>query len=198
LAVLSGCFVLGVGAAAAQAPDPNFDANMAAMLGRAQQQNNAGIQQLWQTYLQQNGPRLMAEYRQLVANGQAVGTFEQYAYWSLMTANGTDLNTWRQQSEQNFQRLQQGHQTVQQGNDDYNQGWQRNTERQTQAVENNTNQTIRGNAPYENPDGGDPIWLPNNAPPRQPFNWGGNIYVRDENGNYYRQQGNDWLPLDPH
>lgn len=198
IAVLAGSvLLLGIGTAAAQMSNYDFDNNMAAMLGRMQQQNTAGMQQLWQTYLQQNGARLQAEYQQLVARGQAVGTFEQYAYWSLMTANGTDLNTWKQQSDRNFQALQDSHTQVMQGYQDYNRGWQNNSDRQTQAVENYTNQAVRGNSPFANPDDGETLWLPNNRPPGQAFSYGGNIYVQDQSGNYYQRQGNQWVQLEP-
>src|SRR5205085_11910295 len=78
------------GLAGIAAANANFDAQFNARLGAMQQQTNANIQAIWMNHLQVNGPRLRAQYQQMLAAGQRHMTFEQFAYWDLMSASGTN------------------------------------------------------------------------------------------------------------
>jgi len=111
-----------------------FDAQFNARLGAMQQQTNANIQAIWMRHLQVNGPRLRAQYQQLVASGRAVGTFEQFAYWDLMSASGTNNAGALAAQRAQFEGNQRAYQTVQQGYASYNAGWYQNQAAQSAAL----------------------------------------------------------------
>ena len=68
-----------------------FDAKFNAQLGAMQRQNAQSQQALWQRHLSVNGSRLRAQYAQMRASGRANMSFEQFAYWDLMTAAGSNV-----------------------------------------------------------------------------------------------------------
>ena len=175
---------------------PDFDMCMQGFV--AQQQNQVALaqQQLFQGYIAQNRDWLERNY---AAHRAAVGpmSFEQFAYWGMMTANGTNPDGARQAQENWFRGQQGAYGTVQQGNADYNQGGRANSARTDQALQRYDEGAIRGNAPYVDPNSGETRWLPYAAPPGQPFNPGGEVYVLAPNGTYYQRQGNAWIPMEP-
>ena len=177
------------------AQNAQFDQQMAAMLGQAQQQNAQRQMQIWQYHLQTNGPRLQREYAQLRASGQAVGSFEQYAYWDLMTARGTNVQGALQHQQDQFRGQQQAYRTVQEGNQSYNAGWADRSQRQSAAVENFGNQAIRGVAPYVDPNTGRTTMLPHHLPAGQAVQVNGYTYAQDQSGQYYRRESNGWVRL---
>ena len=187
-------------ATAAQAQDfwaqnAQFDRQMAAMLNQAQQQNAQSQMQIWQTHLRVNGARLQREYAQLVRSGQAVGSYEQYAYFDLMTARGTDVQGALQHQRDQFRGQQDAFRTVQQGNDSYNAGWYERSQRQSAAVENHDRQAIRGVAPYVDPTTGRTTMLPHQLPTGQAIQVDGSIYAQDASGQYYRREPNGWVRM---
>ena len=171
-----------------------FDAQFNAKLGAMQRHNAQSQQQLWQRHLAVNGPRLRAQYAQLRASGRASTSFEQFAYWDLMTAAGTNVQGARQHQQNQFAAMQGANHTVQQGYASYNAGWGQNSARQSAAVANHTNQAIRGVSPYRDASGRTTM-LPHYLPQGQTYQSGGNTYAQDAQGAYYRQQDNAWVRM---
>ena len=199
---LIACAATALACAAAPAQAQNiwaqnaaFDQQFNQWLGNAQRQNAQAQQQGWQQHLQSNGPRLRQQYGQLRASGQAVGSFEQFAYWDRMTAAGTNVQGALAHQQAQFRGQQQAHQTVVQGHDSYNQGWAQNSQRQSAAVANYTNQAIRGVAPYTDPSSGRSTLLPHHLPAGQVLQSGGETYAQDAAGTYYRLQNQAWVRL---
>lgn len=191
---------LAIGASHAQwqniaAQNAAFDARMSAQLGAAQRQGAQQQQALWQRHLQMNGPRLRAQYAQMRASGRANMSFEQFAYWDLMTAAGTNVQGALQHQQNQFAGMQRANATVQQGHASYNAGWANNSARQSAAVANYTNQAIRGVSAYQD-SSGQRTMLPHYLAQGQTYQSGGNTYAQDAQGSYYRAQGNGWVRMD--
>lgn len=186
---------LACAAPAAQAQTA-FDRQFDAWLGNLQRQNQQQQQALWQHHLQVNGPRLRQQYQQMLASGNRSITFEQLAYWDLMTAGGTNVQGAMQHQQNQFRGMQEAHATVMAGHDSRNSGWQANSERQSAAVANYTNQAIRGVSPYVDPASGRATMLPHTLPAGQVYQTGGNTYAQDAQGTYYRLQNNAWVRMD--
>jgi hypothetical protein len=72
--------------------------------------------------------------------------------------------------------------TVRQGYAEYNSGSRANSEATDQTLNNYDEGAIRGNAPYVDANSGETRWLPYAAPPEEPFNLGGEVYVRARDG----------------
>jgi len=184
------------GLAGIAAQNAQFDQQMAAVLGQHQQQNQQAQLQLWQYHLRTNGPRLQREYAQLVRSGQANFTFEQYAYYDLITARGTNVQGALQAQNDQFRGRQDAYRTVQEGNASYNRGWYDNSQRQSAAVENYSNQAVRGVGPYVDPASGRTTMLPHHLPPGQAVQVEGRTYAQDANGQYFRRESNGaWTRL---
>ncbi|NRF71615.1 hypothetical protein HLB44_31970 [Aquincola sp. S2] len=174
-----------------------FDQQQASMLANMQRQNANAQQQLWQQHLRVNGPRLQQQYRQLLASGNRQFTFEQFAYWDLMTAAGTNVQGALAAQRAQFEGNQAAHRTVQQGHDSYNAGWRNNSARQSAAVANYSNQAIRGVGPYVDSQTGATQMLPHSLPAGQVYRDGqNNAYAQDAQGVYHRWAGNGWVRLD--
>ena len=191
---------LAIGASHAQwqgiaASNAAFDAKFNAQLGAMQRQNAQSQQALWQHHLQVNGLRLRQQYAQMQASGRANITFQQFAYWDLMTAAGTNVQGALQHQQNQFAGSQRANATVQQGHASYNAGWANNSARQSAAVSNYTNQAIRGVAPYRDASGGSAM-LPHYLPQGQTYQRGGNSYAQDAQGTYYRAQNNGWVRME--
>jgi len=186
---------LACAAPAAQAQTA-FDRQFDAWLGNLQRQNQQSQQALWQHHLQVNGPRLRQQYQQLLASGNRSISFEQFAYWDLMTAAGTNVQGAQQHQQNQFRGMQAAHATVAAGHESYNRGWQANSERQSAAVANYTNQAIRGVSPYVDPTSGRTTMLPHALPAGQVYQSEGNTYAQDAHGTYYRLQNNAWVRMD--
>ena len=97
---------LAIGASQAQrqgiaASNAAFDAKFNAHLGAMQRQNAQWKQALWQDHLQVNGPRLRQQYAQMQASGRANITFQQFTYWDLTTAAGTNVQGALQHQQNN-------------------------------------------------------------------------------------------------
>jgi hypothetical protein len=179
------------------ASNADFDARFNAQLGAMQQQNAQSQRALWQHHLHVNGPRLRAQYAQMRASGHANFTFEQFAYWDLMTAAGTNVQGAQQHQQNQFAGNQRAHATVQQGHASRNEGWASNSARQSAAASNYTNQAIRGVAPYRatGDASGSTTMLPHYLPQGQTYQSGGNTYAQDAHGTYYRYHNNGWVPM---
>lgn len=185
---------LCAGAANAQcANGPNFDACMANVLGRAQAQNAASQQQIWQNYLRVYGPWLRQQYARY--RGPPM-TFEQFAYYNLMTANGTNVQAGLDAQRRQFEGNQAANRTVQEGYRSYNQGMYDNSNRTSRAAENYSQGAIRGNTAQIDPYTGQTVWLPYAQPYNQPYSYGGQTYMQNPNG-YYQWNGYGWVPMQP-
>lgn len=188
--------LVGLVAATANAQNclgrPDFDACMARSLAAAQSQNAAAMQQTWQSYLQTYGPWLRQQYSQY----RGPMTFEQFAYWNLMTANGTNIEGARRAQENQFRGNQEANAIVQQGFSSYRQGMYDNSARMDRAAENYSQGAIRGNTAQIDPITGQTQWLPYAQPYNQPFTSGGQTYVQNENG-YWVWNGSSWTLMQP-
>lgn len=171
-----------------------FDARFNAQLGAMQRQNAQSQQALWQRHLSVNGPRLRAQYSQMRASGRANMSFEQFAYWDLMTAAGTNVQGALQHEQNQFAGMHRANATVQQGHASYNAGWAQNSARQSAAVANYSNQAIRGVSPYVDSSGRTTM-LPHYLAQGQTYQSGGNTYAQDAQGAYYQQQNNGWVRM---
>lgn len=171
-----------------------FDARFNAQLGAMQRQNAQSQHALWQRHLTVNGPRLRAQYAQMRASGRANMTYEQFAYWDLMTAARTNVQGALQHQQNQFAGMQRANATVQQGYASYNAGWAQNSARQSAAVANYTNQAIRGVSPYVDSSGRKTM-LPHYLAQGQTYQSGGNTYAQDAQGAYYQQQNNGWVRM---
>ena len=190
---ITACHAQWQGIAASNAA---FDAKFNAQLGAMQRQNAQSQQALWQRHLSVNGPRLRAQYAQMRASGRANMSFEQFAYWDMMTAAGTNVQGALQHQQNQFAGMQRANAAVQQGYASYNAGWAQNSARQSAAVANYTNQAIRGVSPYVDSSGRKAM-LPHYLAQGQTYQSGGNVYAQDAQGTYYRQQNNGWTRMDP-
>ena len=171
-----------------------LDAKFNAQLGAMQRQNAQSQQALWQRHLSVNGSRLRAQYAQMRASGRANMSFEQFAYWDLMTAAGSNVQGALQHQKNQFAGMQRANATVQQGHASYNAGWAQNSARQSAAVANYSNQAIRGVSPYRDSSGRTTM-LPHYLAQGQTFQSGGNTYAQDAQGGYYRAQNNGWVRM---
>ncbi len=192
--------LLAAGEAGAQwqgiaAQNAAFDAQFNRWMAGNQQRLAQSQQQLWQRHLAMNGPRLRAQYAQMRAQGMNHISFEQFAYWDLMTAAGTNVQGAVQAQQRQFEGLQRANATVQQSHASYNAGWAQNSARQSAAVANYSNQAIRGVSPYVDGNG-QRTMLPHTLPQGQTYQQGGNTYAQDAQGTYWRWQGNGWTRLD--
>ena len=172
-----------------------FDAKFNAQLGAMQRQNAQSQQALWQRHLSVNGSRLRAQYAQMRASGRANMSFEQFAYWDLMTAAGSNVQGALQHQKNQFAGMQRANATVQQGHASYNAGWAQNSARQSAAVANYSNQAIRGVSPYRDSSGRTTM-LPHYLAQGQTYQSGGNTYAQDAQGSYYRAQNNGWVRME--
>ena len=197
---VAGVVTLALGAGARAQPNcmgrADFDACMAGFVANQQAQNAAQQQAIFRQYLAVYGPWLQGQYAQYRAQGGPM-SFEQFAYWNMMTANGTNVAGAAEAQRQQFEASQRANRTVQEGHASYNEGSRQNSQRMEQAAGRYSTEAIRGQSPYVDPRTGQTVLLPTNVAPGQPFNWGGEAYVRDQAGNFHRRDGNGWVPLQP-
>lgn len=199
LAIAAAAFTASTTASAWQdimAQNMAFDAQFNAQLQNRQAQNYAQQQQLWQHHLHVNGPRLRAQYQQMLASGRRDLSFEQFAYWDLMTAAGTNVRGALDAQRRQFEGNQRAYQTVQQGYANYNAGWANNSVRTSAALANYSNTAVRGNAHYRDPYTGQTYNLPYAQRAGEVHRDGHNYYVQDQAGTYYRWANNGWQRLD--
>lgn len=171
-----------------------FDARANAQISELQRQNANAQQQLWQQFMRDNGPRLQREYAQMVASGDRSMSFQQFAYWDMMTARGTNVQGALQHQQNQFAGQQRAHTTVMEGHASYNAGSAQNSQRQTAAVENWSNQAIRGVGPHTDGSGRTTM-LPHSLPAGQVYRDGNNTYAQDAQGTYYRLENNAWVRM---
>lgn len=172
-----------------------FDNQFNAQLGAMQYQNQMAQQQLWQRHLAVNGPRLRAQYQQLLASGQRNISFEQFAYYDLMTAAGTNVRGGLDAQRRQFEGNQRAHNTVQSGYASYNRGWADSSTRTSAALANYSNTAVRGNAHYQDPYTGVTHNLPYAQRAGEVYRDGHNYYVQDQSGTYYQWVNNGWQRL---
>ncbi len=175
------------------ATDQQFNNQLNGMMANTYAQQ----QQLMQSYIQAYGPQLRQEYQQYLQTTGAQISFEQFVYYHMMTAGGTNAGPALQQQQQNFRALQQANQSLQQGYDSYNQGWWNNSQTMDQTLDNYDNQAIRGNAYYGNPYTGETYNLPYTSGPGY---YGGSdeAFYQDPTGRYYQEQpGGYYEDLEP-
>ena len=198
--VAAAALMLALATGAAQAQNclgrPDFDACMQSFTAMQQNRLAQSQQQLFQQYVATNQEWLQRNYAQHRAGGGQM-TFAQFAYWGLMTANGTNMAGAAQAQRDWFQGSQNANRTIQQGYADYNRGSAANSEATSRTARNYSEGAIRGNTPYVDPESGQTRWLPYASQPGQPFNSGGQVYVQAPNGAYYQQRGNGWVPMQP-
>ena len=173
------------------AANANFDAQFNRQLSSMQQQTNNSLQEIWQQHLRVNGSRLQAQYRQLVASGQAVGTFEQFAYWDLMSAGGRDNAGALRAQRNQIEGMGRANDTIRSRSDTITSGyWDRSA--RVGAVMDRGSEARRGNATYADPHTGAAMQLPYSLPQGQTVTVNGSTYAQDPQGNYWRHDGNNY------
>jgi len=171
---------------------PDFDQCMQNILMQNQANLQAQQLQLWNNYLRTYGPWLRQQYAQY----RGPMTFEQFAYWNLMTANGTNVQGALQAQQDWFKGQQQAYGTVQQGNEIYRQGMYDNSRRTDATLERYDQGAIRGNTAQVDPRTGQTTWLPYNVPNNSGFTYNGQYYWRNEKG-YFVWDGSNWSLMQP-
>ena len=175
---------------------PDFDQCMAGFNNMNQQRLAQSQQQLFQQYVQTNGPWLRENYARHRAGGGQMSP-DQFAWWGLTTANGTNIAGAAQAQRDRFAGQQAANRTVQEGHASYNRGMANNSARMDEAARNYSNGAVRGVAPYVDPRTGQAVMLPYMPTPGVPFASGGEAYVQGRDGTYYQRQGNGWTSMSP-
>lgn len=134
----------------------NYDSCFFEQLGAMRQQNDAAIQQNYAAYMQVYGPYLEQAYREW--GYQTGASFEQFAYYMLMTANGTNIQGALDAQRRQFEGLQSAHRDQVQGGQTYIDGIQQNSDAAINAVEGFDTGAVRGNVIIQGPNG--PVELP--------------------------------------
>lgn len=122
---------------------------------------------------------------------------QQFAWWGLTTANGTNIAGVAQAQRDQFEGQQRANRTVQQSNESYNRGMASNSARMDEAARNYSNGAIRGVAPYVDPRTGQSAMLPYAPSQGVPFNSGGDTYVQGRDGTYHQRRDNEWTSMSP-
>ena len=175
---------------------PDFDACM----GRINQSNMNRLQQsqnqLFDYYLRTNQDWLRTNYQSHLQSGGHM-TFNQFAYWGMMTANGTNIEGGRRAQIGAYEGQKKAHETIAGAYDSANHAWKDRSDRETAAVEKYDRGAIRGTEMYNDPSSGRSVELPYAAQQQGPFNSGGQTYYQGQDGTYYQRQGNYWSPMTP-
>lgn len=152
------------------------------------QQTQAAQQQLIHSFIQQHGPELRSAYKQFIEQTGVPISFEQFVYYYIMSAGGTNVAGGLRSMQANFEGLQQAARTLQQGYDSYNAGWWANQQRLSGSMQRYTEGAIRGNWFYQNPYDGSVYTLPyRDGYYSNPY---GSFY--SNNGQYYYDHGTGW------
>ncbi len=175
---------------------PDFDACMM-QLNQANIDRTAQAQrQIYDQYVAENQGWLRENYAAHLRSGGRM-TPQQFAYWGLMTANGTNVQGAVQAQRDQFEGQQRAHRTITEGNDSYNRGSAANSRAMSDTANRYNQGAIRGNTAVVDPTSGETRYLPYGAPPGQPFMSGGETYVRNQYGTFFQQRGNSWMPMNP-
>ncbi|MDX5983679.1 hypothetical protein [Sphingomonas echinoides] len=121
-------------------------------------------------------------------------SFERFAYFEMMSANGTNVAGGLQAQRDQFAGQQRAQRTREQGYSSYRQGMYANSARMDRSAERFDQNVVRGNVAQIDPNTGEKRWLPNNAPENRPFQQGGHTYVQHQGG-FYQWNGNGWAPM---
>lgn len=157
----------------------DFDSCFFQQLGQMQQNNNLAIQQNYAAYLQAYGPMLQQAYMEW--GYQSGATFDQFAYYMLLSANGTNPQAALDAQRQQFAGNQAAHNSQVQGGQIYIDGLQQNSDRALNAVEGYDVGAVRGNVVVNGPEG--PVELPySNVAVGQQVEAGGYTYVMTPQG----------------
>ncbi|MBL8890043.1 MAG: hypothetical protein JNL67_08700 [Planctomycetaceae bacterium] len=190
--ILFGCIVSQATAQDIFSENMAFDARMNAQLQGMQTQLAQQQAAFWQSVLQ--NPEVRSAFQQHRAQG-GQSTYEQFAYWYVMTAGGTNYQAAADAQRQQFAGWQQANQTIQQGHNSYNQGHWQNQQRQSAAMQRYSDGAIRGQWYYQDPYQGTVHTLP--------YGQGSGFYhnnvdsfFTDSIGQYYRATGHGWQALE--
>lgn len=170
------------------------DAQFNQQLGQMMYHNQRAQQQLMQEVIQQYGPQLRAEWQQYMTTTGTTISFEQYVYYWIMTAGGTNVQAGLDAQNRMFAGLQNAHHTVQQGYDSYNAGWWQNQARHDGVMQRYSDGAIRGDWYYQDPYSGQVYTQPYTSGPgyyQTPY---GQLYI-DQQGRHYLNQGSGWTQL---
>lgn len=170
--------------------DQQFDAQLKGMMMENQQQ----IQALMQAAAA--NPQVQADYKQYLAMTGTQIPYEQFLYYWVMTAGGSNPQAGLQAQQNWFNGMQQAHATVQSGFDNFNQGWWQNQASQNRIYDNWSLYT-RSQSVYQNPATGTDYTLPYDVRPGTGFDYGGSSFYLDTNSQYYQWDGFGWQPLTP-
>mgnify|MGYP006977278819 CR=1 FL=1 len=195
-----GCFALLmavslVSQAAAQdiySANMAFDAQMNAQLHTMQTQLTQQQTAFWNSVLQ--NPEVWSAFQQHRAQGGQY-SFEQFAYWYVMTAGGTNYQGAADAQRRQFDGWQQASQTIQQGHASYNLGHWQNQQRQSAALQRYSDGASRGLWYYQDPYQGSVHTLPYGQGPGF-YNNNYDSFFMDHSGQYHRSTGQGWQTMD--
>jgi len=160
----------------------DFDTCFYQQLNQMQANNNAAIQQNYAAYMQVYGPQLEQAYQQW--GYQTGATFEQFSWYMLMTANGTNIQGALDAQRRQFEGLQAAHESQVQGGETYINGIQQNSDAALNAVEGYDRGAVRGDVVVNGPNG--PVELPySSAQYGDQFEVGGYTYMLTQQGYAY-------------
>lgn len=168
-----------------------FGAQVDQQLAQMQQQLYQQYNQFWQSCL--DNPEFKAGYKQHQQEGGQL-SYEQYVYWAVTTANGTNVQGAINAQNARFRGWQQAAATQQSGFDSYNQGWWQNEARKEAAMQRYVDLAVRGNNYYQDPYTGTTYTLPMSGGSGY-FQTGGQTFFLDAAGKYYRFNGAGWTEL---
>lgn len=170
---------------------PDFNACM----GRIMQGNQAGLAQsqhaLFAAYMKRYGPWVRKQYA--AYRGPPI-PFERFAYFSMLSANGTNVAGGLKAQRDVFAGQQAARATREQGYRSYWPGMYANSARMDRRAERFAQNIIRGNVAQIDPSTGREAWVANAAPEDQALTQGGQTYVRGPDESY-QWSGNGWVPM---
>lgn len=202
LALFAISYILLIGSARAQwgmegwlGQMTSFDQQFEQQLGSLMAANQAQTQQLLQTVAAD--PQVQAAYQQYLQSGMPPMSYDEFVYYWVMTAGGTNVQAGLKAQQDWFNGVQDAAGTIQSGYDGYNDGWWNSTTRTDQVMDDYSTYAVQGDAYYNNPYTGETYTLPYTSGPGY-YQDGQNTFYMDELGQYWQFVGNDWQPLNPY
>ncbi|MCA9839662.1 MAG: hypothetical protein KC422_22335 [Trueperaceae bacterium] len=172
-----------------------FDQQMFNQIGGMMSANQQQITQLMQSAA--NDPQVQsAYYNYMQQTGQQL-SYEQFVYYYIMTAGGTNSQAGLQAQQNMFNGLQQANATLQSGYASQNQGWWENQATLDQTMQRYGDMGINGNAYYSDPNSGQVYTLPYTSGSSY-YQTGQESFYMDNLGQYWQLQGNNWVQLYPY
>jgi hypothetical protein len=183
-----------------------FDMNLAYNEFAQNQQVNAQLEGMFMTGLAQqqqllqsvgNDPQVQAAYNQYVQSTGQQLPYEQFVYYYTLTAGGTDLQNGLNVINAIGAGARYNAQTMNEASDIIMNSWEESGAIMDQTMTKYSDIAINGNAYYTDPYSGQTYTLPYTSGAGY-YQVGQDYFYVDPTGQYWRQDGNFWTPLDPY